>query len=71
MTMSSAIVHPPPPISPHIYFAVPPHIVDIDAEDVGHPEFVAEYAKEIYSYLSELEVYTFITFIIYTIYMYL
>jgi hypothetical protein len=35
---------------------VAPDIVDIDVEDEGYPEMACEYAKEIYSYLSELEV---------------
>ena len=29
---------------------------DIDAGDIGYPEFVPEYAKEIYVYWSDLEV---------------
>ena len=32
------------------------HVVDIDENDTDNPQFLAEYVKDIYIYLNELEV---------------
>ena len=32
------------------------HVVDIDENDFDNPQFLAEYVKDIYAYLSQLEV---------------